>query len=88
LDEKIDTKQGIPSFGLGLKRFSKEEVSGIEEKDLPSLFFYLGDKGRLLGDTAKRAPESPAGFDLTHHIIGIDDAELTFRCGLDERNKR
>jgi len=81
LDEEINTKECISSFGLRLRRFSKEEVSGVEEKDFFSFFFYLGDKGRFLGDTAKRAPESPAGLDLTHHIIGVDNAELDFgRC--------
>jgi hypothetical protein len=84
LDEEIDTKECISSFGLRLRRFSKEEVSGVKEKDLSTLFFYLRDKCRFLGDTTKRAPESPAGLDLTHHIIGVDDAELDSGCGFDE----
>jgi len=85
LDEEIDTEKGISPFGLRLGRFSKEEVSGVEEKDFFPFFFYLGDKGRFLGDTTKRAPESPTGLDLTHHIIGVDDAELDFGCGLHTR---
>jgi hypothetical protein len=85
LDEEIDTKECISSFGLRLRRFSKEEVSGVKEKDLPTLFFYLRDKCRFLGDTTKRAPESPAGLDLTHHIIGVDDTKLDFGCCLEER---
>jgi hypothetical protein len=84
LDKEIDTKESISSFGLRLRRFSKEEVSGVKEKDLSTLFFYLRDKCRFLGDTTKRAPESPAGLDLTHHIIGVDDAELDSGCGFDE----
>jgi hypothetical protein len=84
LDEEIETKECISSFGLRLRRFSKEEVSGVKEKDLSTLFFYLRDKCRFLGDTTKRAPESPAGLDLTHHIIGVDDAELDSGCGFDE----
>jgi hypothetical protein len=84
LDEEIDTKECISSFGLRLRRFSKEKVSGVKEKDLSTLFFYLRDKCRFLGDTTKRAPESPAGLDLTHDIIGVDDAELDSGCGFDE----
>jgi hypothetical protein len=84
LDEEIETKECISSFGLRLKRFSKEEVSGVKEKDLSTLFFYLRDKCRFLGDTTKRAPESPAGLDLTHHIIGVDDAELDLGRSLGE----
>jgi hypothetical protein len=44
--------------------------------------FYLGDKSGLLGDTAKRISESPARLNLTHHIIGIEDAELVFGFGM------
>jgi len=87
LDEEINTKECIPPFGLRLRRFSKEEVSGVEEKDFFPLFFYLGDKSRFLGDTTKRVPESPTGLDLTHHIIGVDDAELDSGCCLEERDK-
>jgi hypothetical protein len=43
LDEEIDTEEGVPPFGLRLKRFSKEEISCIEEKDLSPLLFYLGN---------------------------------------------
>jgi hypothetical protein len=78
LDEEIDTQKGICSFGFRLRKFSKKEVSGIEKEDLSPLFFYLQDKGGFLGDTAKRAPESPTGLDLAHHIVGVDDAELDF----------
>jgi len=85
LKEEINTKKSISSFGFRLRKFSKEEVSSVEEKDLSPLFFYLGDKGRFLGDTTKRAPESPTGLDLTHHIIGVDDAESDFGCCLEER---
>jgi len=80
LDEQIDTKQCIPSFGLGLRGFPKKEISCIEEEDLSPLFFHLGDQGGLLGDPAKRISESPAGLNLAHHIIGINDAEMDFRC--------
>jgi hypothetical protein len=86
LDKEIGTKERISPFGFRLKRFSKEEVSGIEEKDLFPLFSYLGNKGRFLGDTAKRTPESPTGFDFTHHIIGIDDRELDLVHSLGESN--
>jgi len=85
LDEEINTKECIPPFGLRLRRFSEEEVTSFEEKDLSSLSFYLRDKSRFLGDTTKRAPESPTGLDLTHHIIGVDDAEMDFGCGLHTR---
>jgi hypothetical protein len=88
LDEEIDTQKGISPFGFRLGRFSKKEISGVEEKDLSFLFFQLGDKGGLLGDTAKGAPESAAGLDLAHHIVRVNDAELDFRCGLDERIKK
>jgi hypothetical protein len=87
LNEEVNTKKCISSFGFRLRRFTKEEVSGVEEKDLSSFFFYLRDKGRFLGNTTKRVPESPAGLDLTHHIIGVDDAELDFGCCLEERDK-
>jgi hypothetical protein len=86
LDEEFDAKECIPSFGVCLRRFPEEEVSRVEEKDLSSLFLYLGDKGRFLGDAAKRVSESPTGFDFTHHIVGVDDAELDFGCGLHKRN--
>jgi hypothetical protein len=78
LDEKVDTKKDIPAVGLRLRRFSEEKVSGVKEKDLSALFFYLGDKGGLLGDPAKRIPESSAGFNLAHHIVRVEDAKLGF----------
>jgi len=45
----------------------------------------LGDKGGLLGDTAKRVPESATGLDFAHYVIRIEDAELDFGLGLDKR---
>jgi hypothetical protein len=86
LDEKVDTQKSISAFGFRLRRFSKKEISGVEEKDLSPLFFQLGDKGGLLGDTTKGIPKSSTGLNLTHHVVRVDDAELDFRCGLDERS--
>jgi hypothetical protein len=68
-----------------LRRFSKEEVPCVNEKDLSAFFLYLSDERRFLGDTTKRVPESPTGLDLTHHIIGVDNAELDSGCCLEER---
>jgi hypothetical protein len=85
LDEEVHTKEGIPAFGFRLRRFSKEEVPCVKEKDLPPFFFHLGDKSRFLGDPTKRTSESATGLDLTHHIVSVDDAELNFGCGLVER---
>ena len=82
LDEKIHSEEGVLAFGFRLERLSKKEVSGIEKEDFFTLFFYLGDKGRFLGDTAKRVPESPAGLNFSHHIIGVDDSELDFGWSL------
>jgi hypothetical protein len=76
VDEEVDTKKGLPAFGFCLRRFSKKEIPGVEEQDLPSLLFYLGDQRGFLGDTAKRISESPTGFNFTHHIIRIEDGEL------------
>jgi hypothetical protein len=76
VDEEIDTKKGLPAFGFCLRRFSKKEIPGVKEQDLPPLLFYLGDQRGFLGDTAKRISESPTGFNLTHHIIRIEDGEL------------
>jgi len=78
LDEEIGTEKSVSSFGFRLKRFSEEEISGVKKKDLFPLFFHLGNKSGLLGDPAKRTPESPTGFDLTHHVVGVEDAELGF----------
>jgi hypothetical protein len=86
LDKEINTKESISPLGFRLSRFSKEEVSCVEEKDFSPLFFYLGDKSRFLGDTTKRAPESPTGLGLTHYIIGVDDTELDFGCSTGKRN--
>jgi len=85
LDEEINTKECISLFGLRLGKFSKEEVSCVKEKDFFPLFFYLNDKSRFLGDTTKRAPESPTGLNFPHHIIRVDDAEMDFGCCLEER---
>jgi hypothetical protein len=82
LDEEIDTQKGISPFRLRLRRLSKKEVSRIEEEDLSPLLFYLGNQTGFLGDTAKRASKSSAGLNLTHHIIGVDDAELSFEGAL------
>jgi hypothetical protein len=84
LREEIDTEKGISAFCFRLGRFSKEEVSGVEEKDSPP-FFHLRDKSGFLGDTTKRVPESPTGFYLTHHIIGVDNTELGFGRSLEKR---
>jgi len=45
----------------------------------------LREEGGFLGDTAKRAPESAAGLDFPHHIIGVGDAELKLWSGLCKR---
>jgi len=76
--KEIDTQESIFAFCLCLERFSKKEVSRIEEEDLSPPLFYLGNQSGFLGDTAKGASKSPAGLDFPHHIIGIDDAELDF----------
>jgi len=78
LDEEVDTEQVILAFGFCLGRFTEKEISGVEKEKLPPLFFYLGNESGLLGDTAKGISESPTRLDLTHHIIGIEDAELVF----------
>jgi hypothetical protein len=85
LDKEVHTKEGVPAFGFRLRRFSKKEISCVEEKDLSAFFLYLSDERRFLGNTAKRVSESPTGFDLAHHIIGIEDAELVFGVGLSKR---
>jgi len=87
LDEEINAKECVSPFGLRLGKFSKEEVSSVEEKGASPFFFYLGDKSRFLGDTTKRAPESPARLDLTHHIIGVNEAEMDFGYCLKERTR-
>jgi hypothetical protein len=65
LDEEIHAEKGIPAFGFGLEGLAKKEISRIEEKNLFPFLFHLRDQCRFLGDTAKRAPESTAGFDFT-----------------------
>jgi hypothetical protein len=76
VDEKINTKKGIPAFGFCLRRFSEKKIPGVEEEDPSPCLFNLGGQSRFLGDTAKRVSESPTGFDLAHHIIRVEDAEL------------
>jgi hypothetical protein len=85
LDEKVNTKQSIPAFGFCLGRFSEKEITGVEKEALPPFLFHLGEKSGSLGNTAKRISESAARLDLTHHIIGIEDAELVFGFGLSKR---
>jgi hypothetical protein len=83
LDKEVHAKKGVPAFGFCLKRFTKKEISRIEEKDLFPFLFDLGDQCRFLGDTAKRIPKSTTGFDLTHYIVGVGNAELSFGRTLD-----
>jgi hypothetical protein len=85
LDEEIDAEKSIPAFGFGLRRFSKKKISGVEEEDTLPFLFHLGDQSGFLGNTAKGVSESPAGLDLTHHIVRIDDAELVLGFGLSKR---
>jgi hypothetical protein len=85
LDEEIDAEKGIPAFGFGLRRSSKKKISGVEKKDVLPFLSDLGDESGFLGDTAKRGSESPAGLDLAHHVVCIDDAELILALGLGER---
>jgi hypothetical protein len=80
VDEEINTKKGIPAFGFCLRRFSKKKIPGVEEENFPPLRFDLGDQSCFLGDTAKRAPESPTGLDLSHHIVRINNGELNSGC--------
>jgi len=42
----------------------------------------------FLGDTAKRTPESPTGFDLAHDIVCVDNAKLDFSGGLNKRSEK
>jgi hypothetical protein len=70
-----------------LRRFSKEEVSSVEEKNLCPFSFDLGDQGGFLGDTTKRAFESATGFNFPHDIVCVDDAELNFGHCLEERDR-
>jgi hypothetical protein len=82
LYEEIDTKQVILAFGFCLGRFTEKEIPGVEKENLPPFFFDLGNKSGFLGNTAKRISESPTRLDLTHHVIGIEDAELVFGFGM------
>jgi hypothetical protein len=59
-----------------LRSFSKKEISRVKEKNLLPFTSDLLDQGGFLGDTAKGASESTARFNLTHHVIRIDDVEL------------
>jgi hypothetical protein len=85
LDEEIDAKQCISPFRFCLGRFPKKKIAGIDEKNFSPLAHHLTDQGCLLGHTTKRASESPTGFDLPHHIIGVNDAELDFGYGSEQR---
>jgi hypothetical protein len=76
VDEEINTKKGIPAFGLCLRRFSKKKIPGVKKQDFPPFLSDLGGQSSFLGDTAKGVSESAARLDLTHHIIRIEDAEL------------
>jgi len=80
VDEKIDSQKGVSAFRFALERLSKKEVSGIEKEQFFTFLFHLGDQGCFLGDTTKGASESAAWFHLTHHIVGIDNAEPDFGC--------
>jgi hypothetical protein len=82
LDEKVDTKQVIPAFGFCWGMFPEKEISGVEKENLPPFFSYLRNESGSLGNTAKGISESPTRLDLTHHIIGIEDAELVFGFGM------
>jgi hypothetical protein len=85
LDEEIDAKQCISPFRFRLGKLPKKEIAGIDEKNFFPFAHYLTDQGCLLGHTAKGVSESPAGFDLPHHIIGVNDAELDFGYGSEQR---
>jgi hypothetical protein len=85
LDEEFRPEKPVLLFRLRLRRFSKEEVAGIEEKDPPTLFSELGDQGRFLGKTAKRIPKSAAGLDFAHHIIRVNDGKLNSGAALNKR---
>jgi hypothetical protein len=86
LDEEIHAQKGIFAFRLRLRKFSKKQISCIQEKDFLPFASQLLNQRCFLGDTAKRASESSAGLDLAHHIVGVDDAELDLRCGMEERS--
>jgi hypothetical protein len=79
LDEKFYAEEGVFAFGLGLEGLSKEEVSGIDKEYFFALLFDPGNQGRFLGDPAKRVSKSPAGLNLSHHIVGVDDGEVSLR---------
>jgi hypothetical protein len=38
LDEEINAKQVIPTFGFCLRRFAEKEISGVEKENPPSSF--------------------------------------------------
>jgi len=80
LDEKFGSQKCISPLGFRLRRFSEKEISRIEKKDSFPRALPLIDQCRFLGDTAKRVPESPARFNLSHHVIRIDNAELGDGC--------
>ena len=74
-------------FGFGLEGFTKKEISCVEKKDFFPFLFHLGDQGGFLSDPAKRIPESATRFDFAHHIVGVDNAELSFGRTLDNWGK-
>jgi hypothetical protein len=57
--------------------FRKKRFPVVEEEDFPPFLLHLGDQRGFLGNAAKRGSESAARLDLAHHIIRIDDAELS-----------
>jgi hypothetical protein len=84
LDEKISTKEGILPFGFRERVFSKKKVTCVKEENLFPFLLHLGNQGSLLGNTTKRVSKSPTGLDLSHNIIGVNDAKVDF--GNSKRN--
>jgi hypothetical protein len=82
LDEEARAKQGVSPFRIRLRKFSKKEISCVEEKDFLPLPSDLGDQRGFLGEAAKGISESAAGLDLAQHIVRIDNDELNAGCGL------
>jgi hypothetical protein len=85
LDEEVNAKQCVSPFRFCLGRLSKKKIAGIDQENSSPLAHHLTDQGCLLGHTAKGIPESPAGFDLAHHVIRVDDTELDFEGRLGGR---
>jgi hypothetical protein len=86
LDEKIGSQKRIFPFGFRLRRFPEKKISCIEKKDSFVRTLPWFDQCRFLGDTAKWVPESPARFNLSHHVIRIDDAEPGWGCCFNGRD--